>query len=402
MPTAHVDDVELAYELRGEGPRLLLLLGSGMTLEGAGPVLDFIGRGSTLLSFDPRGLGNSSPSPAPYGMATCAADALGLLDAVGWDTARVVGLSFGGMVAQELVVTAPRRVERLALLCTSPGGAGGSSYPLHELEDLEPGARAAARRELLDTRFDEAWLAAHPADRAFVEMMDRRDSDDDPVVVAGRRAQLAARRGHDVWDRLDKVTCPTLVACGRFDPIAPMVNSEAIASRIGGAELARVRGRSRLHGPGPGRTARDRRVPDRQPDMTEPLPSAGAAPVSGHCDERFAGVREAFIDNFADRGELGAGVSVFVDGELVVDMVGGWSDAGGTRPWGADTLVDVYSVGKAFVALLLLQLVDAALGRTGRSHPHRSGRSSPPTARTGPPSGTLSAIGPACRRSDGR
>jgi 3-oxoadipate enol-lactonase len=68
-------------------------------------------------------------------------------------------------------------------------------------------------------------------------MMDRRDTDDDPVVVAGRRAQLAARRGHDVWDRLAAVACPTLVACGRFDPIAPMVNSEAIASRIEEAEL---------------------------------------------------------------------------------------------------------------------------------------------------------------------
>jgi 3-oxoadipate enol-lactonase len=68
-------------------------------------------------------------------------------------------------------------------------------------------------------------------------MMDRRDADDDPTAVAGRRAQLAARRGHDVWDRLGAVTCPTLVACGRYDPIAPMSNSEAIASRIAGAEL---------------------------------------------------------------------------------------------------------------------------------------------------------------------
>jgi pimeloyl-ACP methyl ester carboxylesterase len=116
-----------------------------MTLEGSGPVLTFLGRGSTLLSFDPRGLGASTPSPEPYDMATCGADALGLMNAVGWDTARVVGLSFGGMVAQELAVTAPHRVERLALLCTSAGGAGGSSYPLHELEDLDPrnGRRSA-------------------------------------------------------------------------------------------------------------------------------------------------------------------------------------------------------------------------------------------------------------------
>ena len=237
MPTAHVNGVDLAYEVRGVGPRLLLLLGSGMTLAGAGLLQSLLGEGSTSLAFDYRGLGASTPSPAPYGMATCADDALGVLDAVGWDTARVVGVSFGGMVAQELAVTAPHRVERLALLCTSSGGGGGSSYPLHELEDLDAPAKAAVRRDLLDDRFDDAWLADHPADRALVELLDRRDADDDPVAVAGRRAQLAARKGHDVWDRLGAVTCPTLVACGRHDPIAPVANSEAIVSRIPGAEL---------------------------------------------------------------------------------------------------------------------------------------------------------------------
>ena len=237
MPTAHVNGVDLAYELRGTGPRLLVLLGSGMTLAGARPLLSLVGAGCTRLAFDYRGLGASAPAPGPYGMDTCAADALGVFDAVGWDTTRVVGVSFGGMVAQELAVTAPQRVERLALACTSAGGGGGSSYPLHELEDLDPDARAAVRRGLLDDRFDEAWLAGHPGDRALVELMDRRDADHDPTAVAGRRAQFAARRGHDVWDRLGAVTCPTLVACGRHDPIAPMANSEAIASRIAGAEL---------------------------------------------------------------------------------------------------------------------------------------------------------------------
>jgi len=238
MPTAHVDGVDLAYELRGTGPRLLVLLGSGMTLAGARPLLSLVGTGCTLLAFDYRGLGASTPSPGPYTMSTCATDALAVLDAVGWETTRVVGVSFGGMVAQELAVTAPHRVERLALLCTSAGGGGGSSYPLHELDELDPDSRAAVRRGLLDDRFDDAWLAGHPGDRALVELLDGRGADDDdPVAVAGRRAQLAARRGHDVWDRLGTVACPTLVACGRFDPIAPMPNSEAIASRIAGAEL---------------------------------------------------------------------------------------------------------------------------------------------------------------------
>jgi CubicO group peptidase (beta-lactamase class C family) len=72
-------------------------------------------------------------------------------------------------------------------------------------------------------------------------------------------------------------------------------------------------------------------------------------------------VRHEFGRNFAERGELGASVCVLVDGQVVVDLVGGWADRARTRPWRADTLVDVYSVGKPVVGLLALQLVDAGL-----------------------------------------
>ncbi len=82
-------------------------------------------------------------------------------------------------------------------------------------------------------------------------------------------------------------------------------------------------------------------------------------PVSGHCDPRFRGVQEEFTRNFRERGEVGAAVCIVVDGATVVDLVGGWADPGSRRPWRHDTLVDYYSVGKAFVALLALQLVDA-------------------------------------------
>ncbi len=85
------------------------------------------------------------------------------------------------------------------------------------------------------------------------------------------------------------------------------------------------------------------------------------APISGTCDAGFEMVRHEFGRNFAERGELGASVCVLVDGHVVVDLVGGWADGARTRPWRADTLVDVYSVGKPVVGLLALQLVDAGL-----------------------------------------
>ena len=91
------------------------------------------------------------------------------------------------------------------------------------------------------------------------------------------------------------------------------------------------------------------------------------APVSGRCDPRFVAVREAFRGNFAERGEVGAAVAVFVDGLPVVDLVGGWVDADRSRLWAPDTLVDVYSVGKALVALLALQLIDE--GQIGLDDP---------------------------------
>jgi len=81
-------------------------------------------------------------------------------------------------------------------------------------------------------------------------------------------------------------------------------------------------------------------------------------PVSGRCEARFSAVREAFVDNFRERGELGAAVTVLLRGEPVVELVGGWRDSGRREPWRPDTLVNFYSVGKAMVGLLLLQEVD--------------------------------------------
>ena len=82
-------------------------------------------------------------------------------------------------------------------------------------------------------------------------------------------------------------------------------------------------------------------------------------PISGSCDQRFAEVGDEFALNFTERGEVGAGVCVLVDGVPVVDLAGGWADLDQRTPWRPDTLVNFYSVGKAFIALLALQLVDS-------------------------------------------
>lgn len=238
MTSATVNGVHIAYHHGGTGPRLLFLNGSGATLAGTGLLLAPFEDHFELLAHDQRGLGESAVPPGPYSMADYASDALALLDHAGWDRCRVIGVSFGGMVAQELAVTAPERVERLALLCTSPGGAGGSSYPLHELASLSAEQRALVAPLLLDRRFTPEWLAANDEARGLVEFMAARtEQERSAEVQRGEELQLQARWQHDVTDRLSEISCPTLVAAGRFDGIAPVANSEAIIERIGGAEL---------------------------------------------------------------------------------------------------------------------------------------------------------------------
>jgi len=238
MPVDQVSGVELYWERRGSGSRVLFCNGSGLTLQEIRPLLDPLTASFDLLAWDYRGFGRSAPVTRPYTMADVAADAAGLLEIAGWESCRVIGVSFGGMVAQEFAVTNPGRVERLALACTSAGGEGGSSYPLQELLDLPAGQRVAAELKLADSRWNQRWLEAHPVDRAIAERLTAAGQDQqDPVAVAARAAQIQAREGHDVWDRLGAITCPTLVGYGNYDGIAPARNSTSIASRIRGAEL---------------------------------------------------------------------------------------------------------------------------------------------------------------------
>ena len=94
---------------------------------------------------------------------------------------------------------------------------------------------------------------------------------------------------------------------------------------------------------------------------------SGTTPVAGRCDPRFGAVRDAFAHNFAAHDEIGAAVCVTVDGRVVVDLWGGFADAAASRPWGPDTLVNAFSVGKGMLALVVARLV--ADGRVALDRP---------------------------------
>jgi pimeloyl-ACP methyl ester carboxylesterase len=238
MPTQRLNGIDLYWEQAGVGPRLLMFNGSGSTIERMRPLFDVLATQFDVVVHDQRGLGRTEIPEGPYSMADYATDAIALVDFLGWDAFHVIGISFGGMVAQEFAVTVPERVERLALLCTSPGGEGGSSYPLHKIRSMDAAERAAISMTIMDTRFTPEWLDEHPSDRLFVDgISGQYGAKAGTEAERGEIEQLNARSVHDVWDRLDRITAPTFIGAGRYDGIAPLSNSEAMAERIPNAQL---------------------------------------------------------------------------------------------------------------------------------------------------------------------
>jgi pimeloyl-ACP methyl ester carboxylesterase len=237
MPTLCCNGIDLHVVRAGQGPRLLYCNGSGATLAAVPWLLNRLAERFDVVAFDYRGMGASAPISEPYAMADAAADMAGLLDALGWEHTAMLGWSFGGMVAQEFAVSFPERLERLALLSTSPGGAF-PSFRLDTLADLPPAQRAERSLQLMDQRWTPEWLAAHPADAALAKRIAGGESAGlSESQQRGWHFQLQARKDHDVLERLGKIACPTFVANGRSDGIAPVANGEAIVARVPRASL---------------------------------------------------------------------------------------------------------------------------------------------------------------------
>jgi 3-oxoadipate enol-lactonase len=239
MPYAPIDGLNFYYERAGAGPRLLFISGSGGDLRTQPNVFASpLAKAFDLAAYDQRGLGRTDKPDVPYSMAQYGDDAAALMDHLGWEDALVVGVSFGGMVAQELVLRHPRRVRKVVLACTSPGGEGGASYPFHEIEHLTGEARARHMIPISDTRRDAAWAATNAADyERFVELAAADPYADEPGHAAGAHRQFEARAKHDTWDRLPDITCPVLIAAGKYDGIALPATQERMAAHIPGAEL---------------------------------------------------------------------------------------------------------------------------------------------------------------------
>lgn len=226
-------DVELACEVLGAGPPLLLVQGLGYGRRGWGRALDLLREDFLVLVYDNRGFGDSDVSPGPYTARQLADDAVSVLDAVGVERAHVVGASLGGMVAQEVALGWPTRVDRLVLACTTPGGLG--SHPMPEQTVALMLEAPSLPPDVALRRFVENALGSGAPKGLADEIVAYRAAN--PPDPAGWQAQAAAGAAHDAIDRLADIAAPTLVLHGTEDAVVDARNAYLIAERIPGARI---------------------------------------------------------------------------------------------------------------------------------------------------------------------
>lgn len=232
MPTTTTSP-RIAYRLHGtSGPPVLMIMGLGMRGLVWRPQIDGLAKDHRLLTFDNRGIGDSDDVPGRWSMRDLAADAERLLDAVGWDDAHVVGVSMGGMIAQELALAAPGRLRSLTLIATHAGGPGAFLPSF-------AGVRGFLGTNLLpeDRRVEALARLLYPGD--FLRAVDRdalrqrmRDQLGGRAASSTRQRQVHAVMRHDTRARLAALTVPTLVVTAERDALVVPARQRDLARRI--------------------------------------------------------------------------------------------------------------------------------------------------------------------------
>jgi pimeloyl-ACP methyl ester carboxylesterase len=236
MPTVKVGDINIYYESHGDGEALLLIMGYGAYSAFWGLQIPSFSQEYRVISFDNRGTGQSDKPNMPYTIKMMADDAKGLLDAIGIDSAHVLGVSMGGMIAQELALNYPDRVKSLILGCTFYGGTKAIQPTPEVQESLREMGKLPVEeqaREMAPLLWSQEFIDKNPvALELFVAITAKY-----PTPPHGFVCQAQAIEAHDTYDRLPQIKAPTLVITGDMDRIIPAENSKVLASRIPNAEL---------------------------------------------------------------------------------------------------------------------------------------------------------------------
>lgn len=242
MDYARVGDLEMCYDLRGDGPPLVMIMGLTASMDWWDPetIEELSGRYRVLL-FDNRGAGRTrTPVEGEITCAMMADDTAGLMDALGIERAHVLGVSMGGMIAQELALNHPRKVDRLVLAVTFCGGEHTvfADPEVYRVMMDSSGTTDDLIRRTLSIMFPAGWLEANePHFEEFRERYLRA-----PCTAANALRQFMGTTKLDTYARLPEIKAPTLVMCGEQDVLIPPENSETIAGRIPGALLRKYAG----------------------------------------------------------------------------------------------------------------------------------------------------------------
>jgi pimeloyl-ACP methyl ester carboxylesterase len=243
VPRARSNGVELEYETTGEpgDPAMLLIMGLGAQLIDWPDQLcaDLAGHGYFVIRYDNRDAGLSTGMDGPYQLADLAADAIGLLDALGIARAHLVGASMGGMIAQQATIDHPDRVRSLCSIMSTTGDPSvGRSTPAGTAALLRP--PAANREAAIAGGIAAGRILGSIGFGASEEALRRRAERkyDRAYRPEGTHRQLAAiYAAPDRTEALRRVTVPTVVIHGELDPLIDVSGGRATAAAIPGAEF---------------------------------------------------------------------------------------------------------------------------------------------------------------------
>ena len=237
MPKIELAGTELHYERAGAGEPLLLIQGMSANHKAWGrPFSSLLEQSFEVISFDNRGIGLSRPVTEAFSIAEMAADTADLLDALEVESAHVLGISMGGMIAQELALAQPEKLRSLTLGCTYCGGEGSQLMDPADFQGLVEamGSGDAQRvfRAMYELNLSPGFRAEESRYADFTAMAEALPA---PRETIGLQVQAIA--AHDTRDRLPGLSTPTLVIHGTVDRVLGYPNGPLIASQIPGARL---------------------------------------------------------------------------------------------------------------------------------------------------------------------
>lgn len=241
MPTAIVNGIDVNYRLEGDGPETIVLV-NGLADDLDTWVLqvdEFLAAGYRVLRFDNRGIGASSKPVGPYSSRLMADDTKALVDELGIRRFHLMGVSMGGMIAQEYALNYPDDLSSVTLACTYAAPGPFCSRMFAMWADAAPVMGVPfVMRDVTLWAFTVPFFEERPEEAAEFETAMRYVDQPVPAYLA----QLAVIQNHDTTDRLGSLAVPTLVLAGEQDILIPVSLSARLRDAVPGAEWATTAG----------------------------------------------------------------------------------------------------------------------------------------------------------------